>query len=109
MKENTKKLISEIHKSERILTKNWKTNISKSLIGRKISENWKRKISENTKNTKGKPVLQYDLQENFIKEWITASEAEENTRTDKKRTSRNIADCCLKKQKTAYGYKWKHK
>ena len=44
---------------------------------------------------------------NFIKEFINTAEAEEYIRKDKNRKSRNIGDCCLGKQKMAYGYKWK--
>ena len=109
MSENTKHKISQIHKNERILTKKWKENISKGLKGRIFDEEWRKNLSLNAKNSKGKPVIQYDLYGNFIKEFINTAEAEEYIRKDKNRKSRNIGDCCLGKQKMAYGYKWKFK
>lgn len=54
-----------------------------------------------------KPVLQYDLQGNFIKEWTSQSDAEMNYSKD--RDKDNIGACCRGKQKSAYGYLWKFK
>ena len=54
-----------------------------------------------------KPVIQYDLEENFIKEWPSQTAAfkslNRNTKGD------GIGACCRKEQPTAYGYKWKFK
>ena len=52
-----------------------------------------------------KPVVQYDLQGNFIKEWESLQHAALSLG---KRNS-NICECCKGKIKTAYGYIWKHK
>jgi hypothetical protein len=49
-----------------------------------------------------KPVLQYDLQMNFIKEWPSLSEA-------KKYTIGDIQACCSGKQQTAGKYIWRFK
>jgi hypothetical protein len=108
MNEITKKKISNTHKN-RVLTKNWKENISNGLKGRKFTQEWKDKIKNNTKNKGGKPVLQFDKNNIFIKEFPTSAEAEEYLREDKNRLSRNIANCCLGKTKSAYGYKWTFK
>lgn len=51
-----------------------------------------------------KPVIQYDLGGNFIKEWKSATEAELFMSGDKDKD--NIRSCIRGKQKTAYGYKW---
>lgn len=53
----------------------------------------------------GKPVLQYDLNGNFIKRWECADYAEDDLH--KKNCQANISACCRGKIKTAYGYKWK--
>ena len=49
-----------------------------------------------------KPVIQYDLQGNFIKEWSSLNEARKCIQGD-------IQACCSGKQKTAGGYIWKFK
>lgn len=67
-------------------------NISKSLKGRKIT--WDRGVN--------KCVLQYDLEDNFIKEWTSISEASRSVKGD-------VAAVLAGKQKTAGGYKWKYK
>jgi group I intron endonuclease len=53
-----------------------------------------------------RPVLQFDLENNFIKEWRYWSEAEKIISHKK---SANIWSCCQGKQKTAFGYIWKYK
>jgi len=54
------------------------------------------------KDKSNKPILQYDLQMNFIKEWPSLTEA-------KKYTNGDIQACCSGKQKTAGKYIWKFK
>lgn len=53
---------------------------------------------------KGKRVRQYDLNENFIKEWNTIKEASVGTGTNEI----CIGYVCKGKRKTAGGYKWKY-
>ncbi len=63
---------------------------------------------ENTENAvkdKRKPVLQYDLNGNFIKEWISQNEIVEELNIDQG----TISHCCNNKQKTAHGFVWKFK
>ena len=59
-----------------------------------------------------KPVLMFDLKDNFIKEWESKGQAalwiKEQTGKTSNLTSQ-IKDCILGKQKTALGYKWKYK
>lgn len=54
-----------------------------------------------------KKVVQYDLQDNLIKEWKSATEAGKQLKI----YHSNIISCCLKKYgfKTAGGYKWRYK
>ena len=99
--EETKKLISESRK------KTGKTEAIKSAIekskGRKIkkSQEW---IKNNAESIK-KPILQFDLYNNFIREWKSAKDVE----TDIGLCRKNI-NCNLKgKTKHAYGYIWKYK
>ena len=58
---------------------------------------------ENTGKDKRKPVIQYDLDGKFIKEWESQAEANYQTRIN------NITCCCKGKNKTAGGFIWKYK
>ena len=62
------------------------------------------KVLKNRKD-QSKSVLQYDLQDNFVKEYPSARQAERETGF----AQRHICECCKGKLKTAYGYKWKYK
>ena len=58
------------------------------------------------------PVIQYDLEGNFIKEWESKGQAAKwiKEQTGKKSNiTSQIKDCILGRQKTAYGFKWKYK
>ena len=61
--------------------------------------------TENAAKDKRKPVLQYDLAGNFIKEWISQAEAGRKLGI----SQGNIAGCCSGKRLQASGYKWKFK
>jgi group I intron endonuclease len=91
-------------------TKEHCDNISKAKAGCTYSEERNTKISKSNKGKSKiklyKPVLQYDLKGNFIKEWSSIGEALLNINNGK---GDGIGSCCLGKQKTAYGYKWKYK
>ena len=52
-----------------------------------------------------KPIQQYDLEGNFIKEWDSAAQVERDLGFN----HQNISKCCLGQQKTAYNYKWRYK
>lgn len=56
------------------------------------------------KNIK-KPILQYDLKENFIKEWSSIREASKNLNINESSISQHLGG----KQKTSGGYIWKFK
>jgi len=89
-------------------TNEHKQNISKSLKGYKQTEQHILNKIKSLKGIKrsGKIVLQYDLQDNFIKEWETAKQA---CLFYNPKDLNGISACCLGKQKTAFGYKWKYK
>lgn len=53
-----------------------------------------------------KPILQYDIQGNFIREYKGAPEA---AKFLKKKHSNNINDCASGKYKSTYGFQWVYK
>ena len=52
-----------------------------------------------------KPIEQYDLEGNFIKEWESAAEVEKVLGFNHS----NMSKCCLGRYNVAYNYKWKFK
>ena len=79
------------------LSETHKKRIGDANRGRPCSEKTKMKIS--------KPIIQLDMDGNFIKEWISATEAAKFLGKDKA----NICICCKGRTKYAYGYKWEYK
>ena len=65
----------------------------------------KRSAKKQTNGKRSKIVLQFDLNDNYIKEYPSAHQVERDTGFD----NSSICDCCNGKLKTAYGYKWKYK
>jgi len=61
--------------------------------------------SVNSGKDKFKPVLQYDLEGNFIREWASRLEATKALNI----TRGKIASCTTNKLKTASGFIWKNK
>lgn len=51
-----------------------------------------------------RPVLQYTLSGEFVKEWPSVMECERNGFCHG-----NISPCCAGKRKSAYGYLWRYK
>ena len=49
-----------------------------------------------------KPILQYDLEGNFIREWPSATDVGKEFR-------KAISNCLKGRSKSSYGYKWKYK
>ena len=93
-------------------------NISKKLKGRPNSmkgktQKFKGRVSPNKGNKythsletitkKHKPILQYDLEDNFIQEWSSIKEAKDKTKIN------NIPLALSGTNKTAGGYLWKYK
>ena len=67
-----------------------------------LSEDLKKQLSENHKGLFAKPVLQYDLHGNFIKEWSSQREILDTL-------GLSVNACCVGKQLTTGGYQWKNK
>ena len=57
------------------------------------------------KTSRKKPILQYDLNGNFIREFKSVAEAQKQFNT----ISGNISRCLVGKSKHAYGYIWRNK
>lgn len=55
-------------------------------------------------NPRSKPLIQYDLNGNFLNFWYCAKEASDYLNVK----PRQISSCAEGKSKTAYGYKWKY-
>lgn len=88
--------------------------ISKGKMGCVYSEERNYKISKkNTGKTRSKetkikmskPILQYDKEGNFIKEWYGLT----NASNELKISLRGISNCCLGSTKTSGGYIWRFK
>ena len=58
--------------------------------------------NEKISNSNKKPILQFDLNGNFIKEWKSATDVGREVRD-------NIRHCLKGRTKLAYGYIWKFK
>ena len=69
-----------------------------------IKENNQHAIDNNLINT-NKPIIQLDLEGNYINEFYSTREAEAITGID----NSGISKVCKGKRKTAGGYKWKYK
>ena len=58
--------------------------------------------NEKVSNSRKKPILQYDLGGNFIREWPSATDVGREVQS-------NICNCLKGKLKSAYGFKWVYK
>lgn len=85
-------------------TEETRKKISESNMGRIHSSNTIEKIINSTK-FRCKPVLQYDMKDNFIKEWRSQKLA---ATTLKLKVSR-ISECAHGKRKQEGQFKWKYK
>jgi len=93
-------------------TESVKQKISK---GNKIPKPFSDQHKQNmgiAKRKQAKSVLQYDLNDNLIKEWESKGQAAEWIKEQTGKTSNitsQIKDCCLGRQKTVFKFKWKYK
>jgi hypothetical protein len=84
-----------------------KQKISKSQKGKKYSLGIKQTDEHKSKRFRKslKPILQYDLEGNFIKEWPSIVSASKTLNVK----GGNISECCRGNQKTSKKYIWKFK
>lgn len=110
--ERNNKIKKSLINHSQYYTKEVRDKISK---GNKIPKPFSNQHKQNigiAKRKQAKPVLQYDLEDNFIKEWESKGQAAEYIKHQTGKTSNltsQIKDCILGKQKTAFGFKWKYK
>jgi hypothetical protein len=71
----------------------------------KIKNALKGKDNTKANNSRKKIILQYDLKNNFIKEWSSQAEIYRQLKINQS----DISSCCREKQKTAGGFIWKFK
>lgn len=108
--EETKKKMSLSHKGIK-KSEEWRKKISVSSTGKKMSEeacikmSFAKKGKYNTK--KSKPVLQFTIDGEFIREFPSISEVKRQLGF--KSATTMVSRCCLGNCKTAYGYIWKYK
>lgn len=105
--EETKKKIGESKKGNkncigRFMSKETREKISNANKGRILTKEQKLNISKNS--TCKKRVNQYDLENNFIKQYESLAEAEKETGI----FSQNIGKVCKGQQKYAKGYLWRY-
>lgn len=80
-------------------------NMVASRIGKKRSSEAVQNLINSSPNKK--PVIQYDLDMNFIAEYPSVRQAYREL--GKKLTTTNINQCLIGTQKTAFGYIWRYK
>jgi group I intron endonuclease len=104
-------LIEELNKLETFYKQQFINKLSwKSVLfcelydmgGGPRSEEIKNKIKISSMGKNSKSILQYDLKGNFIKEWSSIKEAEDQYK-------KGIKEVLVKKSKTAGGYIWRYK
>ena len=81
-----------------------KEKMSKSKLGKTHprNEEWQKNLSDSIK----KPIIQLDLNGNFIKEWNSSKDAAVGLNF---KYASPITQCCKNKQKSYKGYKFKYK
>lgn len=81
-------------------------NLANSSIKRSTLSKKKMSISAKNRKDRLKPILQFDILNNFIREWNSTSEV---ILTNNYSSSGSISECLHNKRKTAFGYIWKFK
>ena len=80
-----------------------------NLMTAKENSNWgtrnERRAKKQINGKKSKSVLQFDLNDNLIKEYPSIRQVERETGF----ANQNIVKCCKGKYKQVYGYKWRYK
>lgn len=120
---NKKKFDNEEEKKQYYLERAKLIDYKSEERKKKIKENtdwesWKKSIKNrktdyskflnHTHEKNKKPVLQFDLDGNFIMEHKSAADAVRHLNA-KKYSAGTITNCCKEKGETALGYKWKYK
>lgn len=105
MSDESKLKISKARKNQ-IISKQHREKISKAKKGIKLSKEHKENIGKNNVGKHSKPILQYDLKGNFIKEWECGCNAVKFLGIS---NNGNIVKCCKNIIPSAYGFIWRYK
>jgi hypothetical protein len=93
------KITEGLRKSEKVITN--ARNLGIKIKGRKHSDLTKKKMSDSKIK---KPIIQYDLNGVFIKNWESSCQIERELNF----CQSNVSACCKGKYKQAYGFKWEY-
>jgi group I intron endonuclease len=105
MSDESRLKISKAKKNQ-IISKQHREKLSKAKKGIKLSKEHKEKISKNNIGKHNKPILQYNLEGNFIKEWECGYDAVKFLGIS---SNGNIVKCCKNIIPSAYGFIWRYK
>lgn len=104
------KVAPKLRKTEEEKIQNRKEYLEKTKEHRKERlHNWYLEHRQLKGTTNKKPVLQYTLDGQFIREWESATLAYNTIMNRNGDSGSGICRCCKGKLKTAYGYKWEYK
>lgn len=109
LSEETKKKISEAKRGKRgkPMSEEHKEKLKKALIGVRKTDEHRIKLREASLGQKHperqKPILQYDMDGNFVKEWSCAFEASSVFKDC------HIGDCCRGTRNFSSGFQWRFK
>lgn len=93
-------------KKKYIISEEHRKKLSEAKKGKKLSKEHKEKIGKNNIGKHSKPILQYDLEGHFIREWQCGYDAVKFLGIS---SNGNIVKCCKDKLPSAYGYIWRYK
>lgn len=96
---------NEIKTDNRADNLEWCTRSYNMKFGTGVKLGKKRMLESAFFQNKMKPVNQYDMDMNFIRTFASMSQAAKSIGS---KTVSDIKNCCIGKQKYAYGYKWKY-
>jgi len=106
--------IPNYHDVKQMCIKETFIRINESLWRFKYDDNFTQKLNLSMyyldKLNKITPIIQYDLEDNFIKKWNNNAHIINMflKPMNKDKSSASIHACCKNKQQTAFGYKWKY-
>ena len=85
------------------LSQDHKNKIGEKHKGMKASDETRRKMSESHLGKTSIKIYQYDLDGNFIKEWVSATEVSRILKLNQS----NISGCCTRNRNECGGYQWR--